>query len=210
MNAKIVVAVTATALCSLAWSPLVEADDAVITLDVTFSSPALNSPGTWELLGRIDDTGDGPDGSLGFSAIRALLTGIDFGIDGNAVNIASGIGAIFPGGGLPVLDLGGGVIDIIYGQDISSTGFIVPNVGNSGDQLIAFGTFSAGLSPGFGQDGDLFSSALFLTSTTPGGGPAIVAGQTVTEIIRTTVPEPTTSGLFFYCGVILLGCRRSK
>ena len=170
------------------------ADESVITLEITPSSSAPGADGTWELFGRIDDTGGGADGSLGFSSVLALIVDIDFGTDGDAVTIVDGIGAINPvNGGPPVLQKPMGVIEVLYGQDISSTGNIVPHVGNSGDALIAFGTYSAGQTPGFGQEGNNFTDALYLTSITPGGGPAIDDDATFTVVRR--IPEPTTLAL---------------
>ena len=86
----------------------------------------------------------------------------------------------------------------------------MPNVGNNGDALIAFGTFSSGQSPGFGQDGSgLMTQALFLTSVTPGGGNAIDPGATTTVVVQSIVPEPTSLALLVFGGLALAG-RRSR
>ena len=165
MKLRLVFSICAVALATLCFSQA-NADDLKIELD-------LSGGDTWELYAEVVDTGSGADGSLGLASIRALIDGIDFGTDGDAVTIAGDIGAINPvNGGPPVLDLGGGLIEVLYGQDISSTGAITGGVGNGGRKLIANGTYS-GADPSFGMDGSLESEGLFLTSTTPGGGEAI-------------------------------------
>ncbi len=156
-------------LCALALSAFsasgARADD--IEIELEFNG------GDWSLYAEVVDTGSGVDGSLGLASIRALINGINFGTGGDGVTIASGIGAINPvNGGPPVLNKGGGLIEIIYGQDISSTGSIVGGVGVGGRDLIASGTY-LGSDPTFGSDGSLTSQGLFLTSTTPGGGNAV-------------------------------------
>lgn len=198
----------AAALLWVAPVTPVVADDVTLTLEVTYDSPTPDSPGIWELFGRVDDTGSGADGSLGISAIRALIREIDFGTDGDAVTIVDGIGAItLPGGGFPVLDLGM-VIEVLYGQDISDTGEIVTGVGLGGDQLIAFGTFSTGMDPDWGMDGMLSSEALFLTSATPGGGNAISPDTTFTVVVRNNIPEPSSMALLAVVGLTVAGIRK--
>jgi len=148
------------ALLAFLSATTVKADDIDITLEW---SPG----GTWELFAEVTGSG-GVDGSDGISAVRALIDGIDFGTGGDAVTIASGIGAINPvNGGPPVLDLGGGVIEVLYGQDISDFGSVVLGVGTSSRALLASGTgdFSGG-APSFGMDGSLSSQGLFLSNNT--------------------------------------------
>ncbi len=206
--------VGAVVLMTLVPKP-VQADEVVVTLGVVSSSPTPGAPGTWEILARIEDTDSGADGSLGLSALRILLNDIDFGTDGDAITIASGIGAINPvptnaGPRAPTLLLTSGVIDILYGQDIES-GPIVPNVGVGGDTLIAFGTFSSGLTPDFGLDGSLPTQALFLTSTTPSvGNNAIDPDATILEVNRSSIPEPTSLALLLVGGVALATRRLSR
>ena len=169
MKRCIALTLCAVALATFAQSN-VRADDITITLDF--------GGGNWTLSAERTNVGGTADGSLGISAIRALIDNADFGTGGNGVTIASGIGAINPvdAGGAnerpPVLDLGG-TLDILYGQDISSTGLVVGGVGVGGPSLIASGTYSGG-DPAFGVDGSgLTTQGLFLTSTTAGGGNAI-------------------------------------
>ena len=177
------------------FSGVATADDATITLDVAYSAGA-GSSGSWQLLGRIDSTPMSASGEFGLSAVRALLDDIDFGMGGNAVSLASGIGAIDPidfGGPNqrePVIQLGTGVIDLIYGQDLSESNgnILVFNVGLSGDTMLASGTFSAGMTPAFGQDDSgpstLFTQALFLPSgSTPILSGGISADSTFTSVI---------------------------
>ena len=181
------------------WAGSANADDATITLDVNFSG-AVGTAGTWQLSGRIDDTGSGANGDFGLSAVRALLDNIDFGTSGDAITFAPGNGAIDPlldqfGNVVrpPVLQQTGGTIDLIYGQDLSesptfpgsgTSNVVVPLVGTSGDVLIASGIFSAGATPAFGQDdtgsGTLFTQALFLTNGAAPYTGAIDANNTFT------------------------------
>ena len=144
------------------WAATVRADD--VELDLDYNSGDL----TWELYAEVLATG-GVDGGNGLSAIRALIDDIDFGTDGDAVNIAAGIGAIFPGGNQPVLVTTGGTIEILYGQDLSVPGSVVGGVGVGSRALIADGTYpSAGTPPSFGTDGLLTSESLFLNVAAPG------------------------------------------
>ena len=195
------------------------ADDAVVTLEVTPSSPAPGAPGTWELFGRIEETGVGVDGSFGIAAIRALLVDIDFGTEGDAITLVDDIGAINPideGGPnerLPFLLLDDGTIDIIYGQDISDGPSVVPFVGVGGDALIAFGTYSAGLSPSFGKDmanpdNIKFTDGNFLNTDTPPFG-AAVPPDNVFTVVR-VIPEPTSLALLLICGIALTNQRRLR
>jgi len=164
------------------------ADEATITLDLTYNGGA-GSSGSWELFGRVDDTAGPADGQFGLSAVRALIDNIDFGTLGDAITLAPGNGAIDP------LDPGGpderpaalqqpgtGIIDLVYGQDI--TGTVVFNVGNSGDTLLASGTFSAGSTPAFGVDNTgpttLLTQALFMNSAGTFGIDADVTSTVVT------------------------------
>jgi len=141
----------------------------IIELDLEYNTSTL----TWDLFAEVI-TGGTIDGSNGLSAVRALIDNADFGTLGNAVNIASGIGAIDPvmtssGPRDPVLQLTGGTLDIIYGQDISDAPSVVGGVGVGARVLIADGTFaSAGMPPAFGMDGALASQGLFLDVAAPG------------------------------------------
>lgn len=176
------------------------ADDATITLDLTYSSGA-GSAGTWQLLGRVDDTAGPANGQFGFSAVRSLIDGIDFGTEGDAITLASGIGAINPiAANTPferpaILQQVGGTIDLVYGQDLSESetfpgsgvfNSVIANVGNSGDTLLASGSFTAGLTPAFGQDNTgavtYFTAALFLPSSSGPFGQAIDADNTFTLV----------------------------
>jgi len=165
MKRSFTLSICAALLASLSVAS-VRADEIEITLDLSAGG------GTWELLAEVIVTG-GVDGSFGISAVRALIDGIDFGTGGDAVTIAGGIGAINPvNGGPPVLDLGDGVIEVLYGQDISDGPSVVTGVGNSGATMLASGTYS-GSAPTFGMDGSLSSQGLFLTSGGPTFGAAV-------------------------------------
>lgn len=189
-------AVSSVALCG----GVANADDATITLDLTYSSGA-GSAGTWQLLGRIDDTAGAANGQFGFSSVRALIDNIDFGSNGDAITFASGIGSINPIAENTiferpaVLQQVGGTIDLVYGQDFSESETfpgsgvfrsVVSGVGNSGDALLASGSFAAGLVPVFGQDSTgpstLFTQALFLTSASSPFVSAFDADNTFTLV----------------------------
>jgi len=156
------VSIVAVALMSFG-STIAVADN--VSLNLEYNTNSL----TWELYGEVT-TVAGVDGSNGLSAVRAMIDDIDFGTLGDAVNIAPGIGAIFPNGNQPVLQTAGGTLDIIYGQDISDAPSVVGGVGVGGPSLIADGTFaSAGTPPSFGDDdGGLTSEGLFLNVAAPG------------------------------------------
>ncbi|TWT92449.1 hypothetical protein Pla108_40740 [Botrimarina colliarenosi] len=185
----------------LPFSGAANADDATITLELTYGSGA-GSAGIWELFGRVDSTPGGANGDFGLSAVRALLNDVDFGVDGSAISLSSGIGALDPinSGGAnerpPAILLGDGTIDLIYGQDLSeSNGNTVAfGVGVVGNSLLASGTFSAGMTPSFGQDSSggtpLFTQALFLPSgSSPITSGAVSAGSTFTLVIdNLTIP----------------------
>ncbi len=194
-------------------SGLALADSAEITLDLTFFGPGTSSGGIWELFGRVDDTGDGVDGSFGFSAIRALIDGVDFGTNGDAVAIATDIGAINPvltsgGPRLPVLMTAGGTLDIIYAQDISSPSFVVGFVGTTGNALIASGTFSPGNIPSFGDDDSgLTTDALFLDVFPGPFGNSESPDSLSLTVTQTIIPEPTSLALLA-CGSLALLRRR--
>ena len=182
MKRSFTLSLCAALLASLSVAS-VRADDIDITLE-------WNPSGTWELFAEVTGSG-GVDGSNGISAVRALIDGIDFGIAGDAVTIAGGIGAINPvNGGPPVLDLGGGVIEVLYGQDISDGPSVVTGVGVGGPALIALGTFSGG-GPSFGMDGNLSSQGLFLDSAGPNFGAAIDPDNNILiELHGDPVPHP--------------------
>ena len=194
-----------------------QADDLVVTLDVSFANAGPNSPGTWELLGRIVDTAGPNDGSNGLAAVRALLDGIDYGTNGDAVTIAPGIGAINPvqtfnGPRNPVLLTSGGTVDLLYGQDISTPSSVVGGVGVGGDDLIASGTFSAGDVPAFGDDDQgLTTDANFLAVAPPGTQTAAYAPDNIIlEVVTSVVPEPASPALVLFGGVLGIGARRSR
>jgi hypothetical protein len=177
------------------------ADNAVVTLDLTFFGPGTSSGGTWDLFGRIDNTGSGADGSFGLSAIRALIDGIDFGTLGDAIFMAPDIGAIDPP---PIFIAPDGTIDLVYSQDISDASSVVGFVGTSGDELIAYGTFSPGSIPDFGDDNSgLLTDALFL-NTFPGPFGGSISPDSVSIVVtQTIVPEPN-SLVLLVCGGLLI------
>jgi hypothetical protein len=143
-----------------------QADD--ISLDLEYNTIDLD----WDLYAEVLINGGLVDGSNGISAVRALIDNVDFGTLGDAVTIASGIGAIDPvitnsGPRDPVIQQTDGTLDIIYGQDISDTLNVVGLVGVGSRWLIASGTFaSAGTPPAWGTDdpSGLTSQGLFLSA----------------------------------------------
>ena len=142
-----------------------------MTIDLEYRTDTL----AWELYALINDTGSGNSGDNGLAALRALIDNIDFGTNGEAVNIPTGIGAIDPinlGGPNerpPVFQTLGGTLDIIYGQNISVPASVVGGVGVS-RTLIIDGTFpSAGTPPAFGDDDREFTTdGNFLDVPAPG------------------------------------------
>jgi hypothetical protein len=173
----------------------VHADDVRITLDVTYSS-GVGSPGTWSLMGRIDATPGGVSGEFGLSAVRFFLTEIDFGIAGEAILLSPGLGAIDPinpgrpSERSPAVLRSDGVIDLIYGQDLSESdgNTLVFGVGVLEESVLATGTFSAGMSPGFGRDssspGAATTQALFLPAgSTPITSGALLPDRTLTRVV---------------------------
>ena len=142
-----------------------------VTVDLEYRTDTL----AWELYALIVDTGSGNNGDHGLAALRALIDNIDFGTNGDAVNIAAGIGAIDPidfGGGNqhpPVLQTNGGTLDIIYGQDTSDAQSVVGGVGIN-RTLIMDGTFpAANTPPMFGNDDSGFpTDGNFLSTAAPG------------------------------------------
>lgn len=189
MNLNRVLLVCTTMSMAL-WTYSAKADDVTVTLDLSYSS-GVGSAGSWQLFGRVDNTAGPADGQFGLSAVRTLLDNIDFGASGDAIALAPGNGAIDPldpGGPNerpPALQqLGTGTIDLVYGQDTS--GSAVFNVGNSGDRLLASGTFAAGSIPSFGVDNTgpttLFTQALFLNSSGTGG---VIVDNTFTSVTLT-------------------------
>lgn len=195
---------SALLFCVVAFLTLVarpsNADDAIITLDLNYSS-GTGSAGTWQLLGRIDDTASGADGQFGFLAVRSLLDQIEFGTNGDAISLASGIGAIQVLGENTVnerpaiVQQTGGTIDLTYFQDLSESETfpgsglfhsVVPFVGNGGDTLLASGSFIEGLIPAFGLDNTssspLPTQALFLSGSTSPYSNAVNADNTFTLV----------------------------
>jgi hypothetical protein len=163
-----VVILSVILLSAMVVSP-VAAD--TVTVDLEYRTDTL----TWELYALINDTGSGNSGDNGLAALRALIDNIDFGTNGEAVNIPTGIGAIDPidpGGPNerpPVLQTSGGTLDIIYGQNISVPESGVGGVGVS-RTLIIDGTFpSAETPPAFGDDDRGFTTdGNFLDVPAPG------------------------------------------
>jgi hypothetical protein len=155
-------------LSAMVASPVV-AD--TTTVDLEYRTDTL----AWELYALINDTGSGNSGDNGLAALRALIDNIDFGTNGEAVNISTGIGAIDPidlGGPNerpPVFQTLGGTLDIIYGQNISVPGSVVGGVGVSRTRIMD-GTFpSAGTPPAFGDDDHEFTTnGNFLDVPAPG------------------------------------------
>ncbi len=155
-------------LCAIALTAFTMSDARADNLQVDLEY----SGGTWSLYAEVIDTNSGADGSFGISAVRALVDNIDFGTNGSAVSIESGNGAINPvptsgGDRAPVLQLAGGTLDVLYGQDISDGPSVVTGVGVGSRAKLASGTYSGG-APTAGQDGSLLTDGLFLNT---GSGP---------------------------------------
>jgi len=162
MKCKILLSFLIAALVATC-AATVEADDADLTLEYNLNTL------TWDLYAEVIDTGGGAEGGFGLSAVLMLIDNIDFGTMGDAVNMAAGIGAIFPGGNPPVLQTAGGTLEILYGQDISDPPSVVGGVGVGGRALIADGTFaSAATPPAFGDDDSGFTSESLFLNTFPG------------------------------------------
>lgn len=114
MNPKLSVALLAVTLVMVSLTG-VRADEVNLTL-VNFKGCGSFTPSTWDLYAEVIDTEGGADGRFGLASVRALIDGIDFGNNGEAVVIAAGIGVldpIDPGGDNerpPVLQTIGGTI----------------------------------------------------------------------------------------------------
>jgi hypothetical protein len=163
-------------------APAVRADDIGLDLEYdTFSQ-------TWELYAEVVSPGSGAtDGSNGIAGMVALINNIDFGTNGDAVNIASGINAFFPNGNQPVLDKGGSLIEILYGQDISDPNDVVGLVGVGGRDLLADGTYSGSIpSFGIGSDGNFLGATVPAVQT----GALAADGMVLTVINVTVVFDP--------------------
>ncbi len=143
-----------------------------VTVDLEYRTDTL----AWQLYAQVVDTAGGNNGLNGIAALRAMIDNINFGTNGDAVNIATGIGAIDPiAQGTPferspVLMTSGGTIDIVYGQDTSAPASVVGGVGVAARALIVDGTFaSAALPPAFGDDDlGLTTDGNFLNVAAPG------------------------------------------
>lgn len=193
MNWRIFLSMLAVALMA-ATSSTAQADD--ITLDLQYNTSTM----TWEVYAEITDgTPDVQDGSNGLAAVRMLIDNVDFGTGGDAVTIASGIGAIDPidpGGANerpPVLETLGGTLDILYAQDLSEVfQQVVGNVGNSGPALLASGTYS-GAAPAWGDDDNsLTSDGVFLDIPATGGNDTFGNAVDADNIVLLTTEFPST------------------
>ena len=130
----------------------------------------------WTLFAQVVDAPMGNNGDHGIAAVRALIDNINFGTNGEAVILSSGIGAINPVAvGTPnerpaVLMTSGGTIDIIYGQNTANAPSVVGGVGVGSRALIMQGTFaSAAFPPAFGNDDNGFvTDGNFLNAAAPG------------------------------------------
>jgi len=166
------------ALVALVCATSAQADD--LDLDLEYNS----STNTWELYAAVVDNAGPNSGDNGIAAVRAMIDNVDYGTNGDAVTIPSGIGAINPvmtssGDRPPVLQTAGGTLDILYGQDISVAAGVVGGVGVGGRALIASGTYS-GAAPAFGDDDQgLTSDANFLAVAAPGTQTAAYAPDNI-------------------------------
>lgn len=210
--------ILAAALAALALPAAAAVDLSLNVIPTDLESP--HAGGDWSLVVKTDD-------GNGMAALRATLLGADNGAvaDGDTqddISIPSGLGAIDPvptsaGPRPPYLDLGGGVTELIYGQDISDGVSVVTGVGTSAtgggpDPLgeaawddattIFSGTYPASV-PGFaGLD------ANELDQSSP---PFTASAATVTSVVR-VLPEPGASPSFAAgaAALALLAVRRRR
>lgn len=192
----------AAALC--AAFPLSASAVVSVSLNVfPTDSAAADNGGDWTLVAKTDNPN-------GIAAINAIMRDVDNGFSPREIFLSGDIGAIDPinAGGPnerpPYLDLGGGLTDLIYGQDISDPGSVVPRVGTLatsdgpdplGDPIwddatiIAFGTYS-GVVPGFSMSSaQTFDvDANELDTTTP---PFSASDDGATQAVVRVIPEPT-------------------
>lgn len=160
------------AVVTLASFGLKPAWSDTVTVDLEYRTDTL----AWQLYAKVVDTAGGNNGLNGIAALRAMIDNINFGTNGDAVNIAVGIGAVDPIAQgtpferAPVLQTAGGTIDIVYGQDTSVPASVVGGVGVATRALIVDGTFaSAALPPAFGNDDlGLTTDGNFLNAAAPG------------------------------------------
>ena len=158
-------------LLLLVWVATPSVADTV-TVDLEYRTDTMS----WELYAQVIDTDFGNSGDNGIAALRALIDNVDFGTNGDAINLATGIGAVDPidPGGTnerpAVVQTTGGTLDIIYVQNIAVPGSVVGGVGVGGRQLLMDGTFSSLVSlPMFGDDDNGFTTdGNFLDQPAPG------------------------------------------
>ena len=173
------VVLSASILLVAAVAPVI-ADS--VTVDLEYNTNTF----TWELFTLINDTGSGNNGDHGLASLRALIDNIDFGTNGDAVTLASGIGAITTPH--PVTQTGGGTIDILYGQDTFNAPSVIGGVGSS-RSLIMSGTFaSAGTPPAFGDDDvGAITDGSFLDAAVPGPfGPSPAWDSAILNVLDIT------------------------
>ena len=182
----------------------------------SFANP--DAGGDWTLVAKTDNV-------VGIGAINAILRDVNNGriVDGDPqddITVSGDIGAIDPiGVQPPYLDLGGGVTDLIYGQDISDPSSVVLGVGTPsqsdgpdplGDPawddatIIAFGTYPSVI-PGFTTAGGSVTDANVLNSTSDA-----MAAMPVTTVVRVAVPEPASVALIALSGLPFARDRRAS
>jgi hypothetical protein len=218
MNMKRGLVLSLVALAGMATSAM--AQNVQLSLNLRYTDPADPSEGgRWFLVAKTDD----PDGLAGVSAYISNInaTGIALG-NPTAVGIGT---AAYPvvsstatgsiaNGGNPYVGTFGGVVNVVWGQDISATGSITPNVGRPGGPgniatdplrnpawndaaLLLSGTFGA-TRPAFAPSGTNVTDANTLAGTTLGqaGQDAnttfVVRGDSLASL---GLNNPTTAGL---------------
>lgn len=170
-----------------------------VTMELEYRTDNLH----WQLFASVVDTTTGNTGNHGLAAVRALIDNIDFGTNGDAVNLAAGIGAIDPiAVGTPnerpaVVLTAGGTLDVIYAQDLAIPASVVGGVGVGSRALIADGTFaSAVLPPAFGNDDSGFvTDGNFLNVAAPGPfGLALPWNGFMTLTVTDVTPSGAVAG----------------
>lgn len=170
-----------------------------VTMELEYRTDNLQ----WQLFASVVDTTTGNTGNHGLAAVRALIDNINFGTNGDAVNLATGIGAIDPiAVGTPnerpaVVQTAGGTLDVIYAQDLAIPASVVGGVGVGSRALIADGTFaSAILPPAFGNDDSGFvTDGNFLNVAAPGPfGPSLPWNGFMTLTVTNVTPSGAVPG----------------
>jgi hypothetical protein len=171
-----------------------------------------NGGGMWNIVAKTS----GGTTNLGIAAISAYLRDVNVA----GIMVEPDINSLLAPGGGPFVGVFGGVVNILYGQDLTGPP-IVPGVGLpafsdgpdplgsafwNGATKIFKGTYS-GVVPSWGTTAGNSTGANVLVSTTP--GTAAVAAS-VTTVVRVQVPEPATAALVATALGALVTLRRRR